>query len=117
MVIFIGNLPMLAAEKDICRVARLPAGTHLRVIKKAGRDGELHRYALVQTESQRQGQRLIRRLHGQVLGGNRLVVREFRQRRAANERRSPHWRIHGSPGVERRRSERRCWTATALRVA
>jgi hypothetical protein len=34
MVIFIGNLPPLATESDLCELARLPAGSHLRIIKK-----------------------------------------------------------------------------------
>ena len=107
MVIFIGNLPVQATEAGMCELARLPAGTHLRVIKKRSRDGEPVRFALVQVDDARQARKLIARLQGRTCHGHKLVVREYQPRVAGNERRRVNWRQLPWDGEERRWEERR----------
>jgi hypothetical protein len=107
MVVFIGNLPKYAAEKDICRLARLPLRTAVRIIRKTGRSGQLQRYGLVPVSSESQARRLITRLHGRECLGQKLVAREYQHRIAANERRRVDWRRQDWSGAERRRDERR----------
>ena len=111
MVVLIGNLPKYAAEKDLCRLARIPLHTPVRIIRKTGRSGHLQRYALVPVHSQSQATRLITRMQGREWSGQKLVAREYQHRIAANERRRVDWRRQGWAGVERRRDERRNWSA------
>ena len=107
MVIFIGNLPPLATEYDLCELARLPTGAHLRIIKKKNRDGRLVRFALLKAADDRQARRLQARLTGQRLHDAKLVVREYQPRVAGNERRRLDWRQLDWRGDERRYDERR----------
>lgn len=107
MVIYIGNLPSSATEADLCELARLPAGAHLRIIKKKVRDGGLTRFALLQTTDDRQARKLLGRLAGKRLLDARLVAREYQSRVAGNERRRLDWRQLDWSGEERRQDERR----------
>ncbi|HSJ47822.1 MAG TPA: hypothetical protein VLA26_03155 [Gammaproteobacteria bacterium] len=107
MVIFIGNLPPLATESDLCGLARLPTGAHLRIIKKKTREGELVRFALLNTTDSKQAQKLVGRLAGKRFLDARLVAREYQSRVAGNERRRLDWRQLDWPGEERRQDERR----------
>ncbi len=107
MVIFIGNLPAQATEMSMCEFARLSAGTHLRLIKKKTRDGELVRFGLVQVDDARQARKLIAKLNGKPCIGHKLVVREYETRVAGNERRRLDWRNVEWQGEERRWDERR----------
>jgi hypothetical protein len=111
MVIFIGNLPPLATESDLCELARVPAGAHLRIIKKKNRDGELVRFALLKTTDSRQTHKLLGRLAGKRLLDGRLVAREYQSRVAGNERRRLDWRQLDWSGEERRCHERRSMLA------
>jgi RNA recognition motif-containing protein len=107
MAIFIGNLPPAATEADLRELARPPAGSHLRIIKKKSRDGEFVRFALLQTTGPKQAHKLIARLNGKRLLGTKLVAREYQPRVAGNEQRRIDWRQLDWPGAERRRDERR----------
>lgn len=107
MVLFIGNLSPLVTASDLCDLARMPTGAHLRIIKKKTRDGGLVRFALLQTAGSRQAQRVIARLDGKRCQGQRLVVREYEPRAAGNERRRLDWRQLAWTREERRRDERR----------
>lgn len=107
MVLYIGNLSPLVTASDLCDLARMPAGAHLRIIKKKTRDGGLVRFALVQTSGPRQAQRIIARLDGKPCQGQRLVAREYEPRAAGNERRRLDWRQLDWTRAERRRDERR----------
>ncbi len=69
MIIFIGNLPATASERDACVFAGLSEGMLPRIIKKDDGNGGLHRYALVHSRSDREGRRLIGRLHGRTCHG------------------------------------------------
>lgn len=107
MIIFIGNLPAVATGRDPCIFAGLPEGVIPRVIKKQDGSGSLYRYALLQTRSEREGRRLIGRLHGRTCHDHILIAREFNNRTAGNERRRLDWRELSWEGPERRVSERR----------
>jgi hypothetical protein len=111
MIIFIGNLPAVAMDRDPCVFAGLPAGVQPRIIKKQDANGGLHRYALFHARSDREGHRLIERLHGRTCHNHALVVREFWSRSAGNERRRLNWREIPWDGPERRVVERRKVTA------
>jgi hypothetical protein len=110
MIIFIGNLPAGASERDPCVLVALPEGMLPRIIKKDDGNGGLHRYALVQSRSDREGHTLIGRLHGRICHDHTLVAREFRSRSAGNERRRLDWRELPWDGPERRVAERRTVT-------
>ena len=107
MVIIIGNLPAQATVRGMCDFARLPVGTHLRIVKKKTVDGGMVRYGLVQISDARQAQRLMERIEGQTCHGNRLTAREYEPRVAGNERRQVNWRQVAWHREERRVSERR----------
>jgi hypothetical protein len=107
MIIFIGNLPAVTTGRDACVFYGLPEGMIPRIIKKQNGDGSLHRYALLHTRSDREGRRLIGRLHGRTCHEHMLVAREFRNRTAGNERRRLDWREVRWDGPERRVAERR----------
>ncbi|MDH3899591.1 MAG: RNA-binding protein [Gammaproteobacteria bacterium] len=107
MIVFIGNLPAEITVKDLVDVAQLAAGTAVRICKKRDSDGGLYRYGLVHLKSDREGRKLIRRLHGTGMSGNSLQAREYGHRRASNERRRLDWRSVPWHGPERRNGERR----------
>jgi hypothetical protein len=107
MIIFIGNLPAVATDRDPCVFAGLPEGMLPRIIKKVDGNGGLHRYALLQSRSDREGRRLIGQLHGRHCHDHMLVAREFRNRSAGNERRRLDWREIPWDNAERRVAERR----------
>lgn len=113
MVVFIGNLPKQAAEKDLCQLAHIPPGTPLRVIKKAGRDGEVIRFALVPVTGDSYAHRLIKRMQGLQWHGHRLSAHDYQHRTAANERRRVDWRGQTWGQLERRQAERRLALAAA----
>jgi hypothetical protein len=110
MIIFIGNLPAVARDRDPCVFADLVEGMIPRIIKKHDVNGGLYRYALVQCRTEREGRRLIGRLHGRTCHDHTLVAREFRNRTAGNERRRLDWRELPWTGPERRVAERRSIT-------
>ena len=107
MIVFIGNLPAVVKGRDACVFAGLAAGMIPRIIKKHVGNGVVHRYALVQTRSQREGRRLIGRVQGRICHEHSLVAREFRNRVAGNERRRLDWRELPWDDPERRVAERR----------
>jgi hypothetical protein len=107
MVVFIGNLPKQAAEKDLCHLAGLAAATPVRIFKKSNASGEVHRFALVPVSSEMQARRLVNRMRGFLWYGHKLAARSYRQRTAANEQRRVDWRAQSWTGDERRLHERR----------
>jgi hypothetical protein len=107
MVIFITNLPPQATVPDLCELARLPSGSHLRIIKKKSRDGELLRFGLLQTPDSRHARKLIARYDGKRYLGERLMARTYEPRVAGNERRRLDWRQLDWHEQERRQDERR----------
>jgi hypothetical protein len=107
MIVFIGNLPAVVTGRDACVFAGLAAGMIPRIIKKHDGNGGVHRYALVQTRSEREGRRLIGRVRGTICHEHLLVAREFRIRAAGNERRRLDWRELPWDAPERRVAERR----------
>ena len=107
MIIFIGNLPAVATDRDPCVFADLVEGMIPRIIKKDDGNGGVHRYALIQSRSEREGRRLIGRVHGRTCHDHTLVAREFRNRTAGNERRRLDWREIAWDCPERRVTERR----------
>jgi hypothetical protein len=113
MVVFIGNLPSQATVADLSELGRLPAGSHLRIIKKRkkDRDGELVRFGLLQTASPKQARKLIARYNGKQCLGAQLTAREYEPRVAGNERRRLDWRQLHWAGDERRQDERRSMLA------
>lgn len=107
MVVFIGNLPKQAVEKDLCQIARVAAAAPVRIFKKTSRCGDVHRFALVPVGNDRQARRLVNRIHGFLWHGHRLVARIYRQRTAASEQRRVDWRTQSWSRDERRMCERR----------
>ena len=107
MVVFIGNLPKQAVEKDLCQIARLAAAARVRIFKKKSRSGDVYRFALVPVNNDRQARRLAKRIQGFLWHGHRLVARVYRQRKAVNEQRRVDWRAQSWSRDERRRCERR----------
>lgn len=107
MIVFIGNLPAVVTGRDACVFAGLAARMIPRIIKKYDGNGGVHRYALVQTRSEREGQKLIGRVQGRICYEHSLIAREFRNRTAGNERRRLDWREIPWEGPERRVAERR----------
>lgn len=117
MVVFIGNLPKSAVEKELCQIARLGASSGLRIIRKKARSGEMLRYALVPVSNEKRAQRLIERMQGLRWQGHRLSARSYESRVAGNEQRRLDWRARAWFGQERRLSERRGQTlASYLRA-
>jgi len=107
MIVFIGNLPAGVTADDLVAVAQLAAGTPVKICKKQDGNGGRYRYGLVHLDSARSGRKLIQRLHGAGMRGNRLQAREFGQRYVSNERRRLDWRSVPWQGPERRKGERR----------
>jgi hypothetical protein len=107
MIVYIGNLSAATTEQDLRRLAGLPAGTPVRIIKKPAGAAGMSRYGLLHTRSDREGNKLIDSLQGKSCKGNVLAVREFGQRVAGNERRRLDWRVLPWEGTERRENERR----------
>jgi hypothetical protein len=107
MIVFIGNLPAGISERELQHLARPPDGAPVRIVKKRNGSGNLYRYGLVHARSDRDGVKVIRRVHGKDCMGLQLVAREFGQRRVSNERRRLDWREVPWTGMERRLSERR----------
>lgn len=117
MVVFVGNLPKTATEKELCQIARLESCAGLRIIRKRVRCGDRLRYALVPVRGERQARRLIERLQGMHWRGHCLTARYYEARVCANERRRLDWRSVVWEGEERRVAERRTRPAPASRVA
>lgn len=112
MVVFMGNFPKTAVEKELCQIARLNTCSGLRITRKKARSGEMLRYALVPVSDERHAQRLIRRMR-QTLSAHSCASRV-----AGNEQRRLDWRTRQWVAQERRLSERRGQSVAAgLRVA
>jgi hypothetical protein len=107
MIVFIGNLPAGISERELQHLVQLPGGAPVRIVKKRNRGGNLYRYGLVHARSERDGLKVIRRVHGKDCMGTQLAAIEFGQRRVSNERRRLDWREVPWTGMERRLSERR----------
>lgn len=107
MLIYVGNLPKGAGETDLCREGHLPAGTRVRVVKKAMRDGSRTRFGLLQVDPEARARKVMARFDGLRLNGQMLSAREYTHRTAANERRRLDWRSLPWDGPERRLHERR----------
>lgn len=119
MVVFIGNLPKSAVEKDLCQIARLGTCSGLRIIRKKARSGEMLRYALVPVSDEKYARHLIERMHGFRWQGHKLSARSYESRIAGNEQRRLDWRTRQWQEQERRLSERRGQSAAnaGLQVA
>jgi hypothetical protein len=107
MIVFIGNLPAGLSERELQHLVQPPGGAPVRIVKKRNRRGNLYRYGLVHARSERDGLKVIRRLHGMDYMGAQLAAREFGPRRVGNERRRLDWREVPWTGMERRLGERR----------
>lgn len=107
MLVFLGNLPDVATELDLCIFTHLPPGTRTRIFRRSGGNGNEHCFGLICLDSERQGRELIRRMQGTSCHGQTLVVRTFGQRSAGNERRGTLRQARSGGGMERRRVERR----------
>ncbi|MBI5461493.1 MAG: RNA-binding protein [Gammaproteobacteria bacterium] len=110
MNLFIGNLPSMTTEGDLCALLRLSqrdAPRRLRIFKKADRAGRTLRFGIVHVETDADLRKLLDRNRSAELQGQRLDVREYLSRAAGNERRAIDWRSRPWPHAERRVSERR----------
>jgi len=107
MIIFIGNLPAAMTLRDLCGLARLPTGLHARIHKTHDGKQGLHRYGLIHAQSERDGYKIIKRMHGLTHQGCILEAREFGHRLVSNERRRLDWRAIPWPHLERRTNDRR----------
>jgi len=76
--------------------------------KSVGMHGSV-RYFLAYVASDKEANKVVRKLDGVVWMGHPLMARVIRERSAFNERRSVDWRNRDWDGPERRRRDRRAY--------
>jgi RNA recognition motif-containing protein len=109
MKLFIGNLPPRGTPEDLSVLLK-PYGFYNRIEFNAWKNqkGDLGYFAVVNTESERAAQRIIKGLNDTRFLDSQLVIRPFHPRHSYhNERRGLNWRDQGWRGKERRIEERR----------
>jgi RNA recognition motif-containing protein len=109
MKLFIGNLPSQGTPEQLSRLLQ-PYGCRSGIQYNVWRNGEgdLSYFAIVDTESERTAEKLIKNLSDTRFLDSYLVVREYHTRHSFhNERRGPGWRERQWQGEERRIGERR----------
>jgi RNA recognition motif-containing protein len=109
MKIYIGNLPSQGTPEELSKLLQ-PYGCRNGIEFNAwqNREGRLSYFAVVDTESERAAQKLIKDLRNQRFLDSFLEVREFHTRQSYhNERRGLNWRDQQWQGEERRVQERR----------
>ncbi len=107
MELFVGNLGETVSAADLARLFRDYKGATVRLVDKRFEDGRIERHAVASIDSDKLARKAIKQLDGQVLRGNRIVIREYLHRTYSNERRALNWRNQHWPGFERRQTERR----------
>lgn len=107
MYMFVGNLPSFTTEKDLSIFARLPSGSHVRIIKRPNRFGGIHHYGLVYFKSERYLNKTISSLKGASCFGHAVDAREFKCRSSDNDPRHPDRHTAPWQGKERRKRDRR----------
>ncbi|WP_303902342.1 RNA recognition motif domain-containing protein [Thiohalomonas denitrificans] len=120
MELFVGNLPpgIESAELRVAfrRSVFLPVWMirSAKVVEFRDRHGSIGHYGRVTLASRAIGRYAVRLMAKRRLQGYRVRVREFHYRAAGNERRALNWRLRHWGGIERRRSERRAFSESAL---
>jgi len=108
MEIFIGNLPLNASVVDLRKLfGKIDSGTRLRICRLKMRDGSSICYGHAVIDSEQAGYDLILNFNGSLMQDKYIEVREFEQRKVANDRRAPLWTGAPWSGLNRRQSERR----------
>lgn len=108
MDLFIGNLPGNVVEKDLINFFRgYNKKVQFRIESKDMSDGSKLRYAVASYESDKLARKAMAKLHGQMLYGATLNIREFEHRSYNNERRAIGWRNKPWDDIERRQDDRR----------
>ena len=108
MEVFIGKLAANTTHTDLVRFLKGFSGkARISIVEKQQPDGNIARYGIAEFDSDKLALKAIRKLDGQRLCGERMVVREYFYRCYANERRAVNWRHQPWSGVERRKQERR----------
>jgi RNA recognition motif-containing protein len=108
MDVFIGNLSPRTTLSDLVVFFKgFSSDTRFQLFDKAYEDGSRLRYAVATIEPDKLAEKAIKKLNGQWLQGEAVVLREFLHRNYGNERRAMGWRDKPWHGVERRDNERR----------
>jgi RNA recognition motif-containing protein len=109
MKLFIGNLPRQGTPEDLSRLLQPYGGSNgIQFNAWKNRDGDLGYFAVVDTESERAAQKILKGLGNARFLDSHLEVREFYPRHSYhNERRGLDWRDQKWQGKERRAGERR----------
>lgn len=108
MDIFVGNLAERTKAGNLALILAPFSDTfRFTLYEHATDEGETEYYGHVSSLSEEEGQRAIRVLNGIALHGQKLVVREYFHRNAANDRRLKQTAEQAWQYSERRRSERR----------
>ncbi len=111
MKLYVGYLSERATQRDVetffGRFSKHHTGIH--IVVKELKNGERVRYGWAEFSADGIAAKAIRRLNGEYLTGLPVVVREFIERSAHNERRSVDWRSRPWERRERRDNDRRSY--------
>lgn len=108
MDVFIGNLSPRTTLNDLVVFFKsFASDARFQLFDKQYEDGSRARYAVATIEPDKLAEKAIKKLNGQLLKGEMVVLREFLTRSYSNERRAVGWRDKPWHGVERRGEERR----------
>lgn len=108
MDVFVGNLSPRTTLSDLVTFFKgFASDTRFQLFDKQYEDGSRIRYAVATIEPDKLAEKAIKKLNGQKLHGEAVVMREFLHRNYGNERRAVGWRDKPWHGVERRDNERR----------
>lgn len=108
MDVYIGNLSPRTTLSDLVGFFKsFASGARFQIFDKQFDDGTRTRYAMATVDPDKLAEKAIKKLNGQSLNGNPVVLREFLHRSYGNERRAMGWRDRPWHGVERRDTDRR----------
>lgn len=108
MEVFVGNLSPRTTQSDLVTLFKgFAKEPRFQIHDKQYEDGSRTRYAVIDIESEKSARKAIAKLHGKIVNGNAVIVREFFYRSYGNERRAVGWRDKPWHGVERRNLDRR----------
>ncbi len=108
MDVFIGNLSPRTTLSDLVTFFKsFASDSRFQIFDKQFENGSKTRFAVASIEPDKLGEKAIKKLNGQLLNGEAVVIREYLHRSYGNERRAVGWRDKPWHGVERRDLERR----------
>lgn len=108
MELFVGQVPHNATLRDLSVfLGPFRDDARFQLIKQDKLAAPSVYYGLVIIDSDRVAQKAMRKLNGQPLAGQSVVVREFAHRVYSNDRRAINWRMQPWQRLERRLCDRR----------